>query len=457
MSDNVLRASRKRFGYGLAGTVAAGVAWLAFPGLPVIWAPRANAAAKTAGRMLFEHEWRPDDSLAGGDGLGPVFNARSCVACHFQGGVGGGGGNDRNVQAFEAMPTAADQGMRTGLVHHFAVENRYLEGNETLRKAFPILPGAVRVVGNCQVFVRDFDPVRTESVNSTALFGAGWIDRMSAKSITQQNLRKSLESMGRELTGDFKGVPAGRYRVLADGRVGKFGWKAQFATLEEFVAAACANEIGLGNPTMSQAKPMACGDYPDVPPDLDAPQFSDLVAFVDTLERPIEATSESKDGEARAAHGKEVFARVGCAICHTPDMGGVEGVYSDFLLHNIEPRLPGEGGGYGGGPALPDFPRPSEHPAPEEWKTPPLWGVADSAPYLHDGRASDLETAITQHQGAAETVTEAYEALGSEDRQALLAFLKTLKAPTNAKPADPAATVDFVVAHKPSARASRKK
>ena len=64
----------------------------------------------------------------------------------------------------------------------------------------------------------------------------------------------------------------GRPRVLADGRVGKFGWKAQFARLEEFVAAACANEIGLGNPKMEQARPIG-HDYPSVPADLDRKQF----------------------------------------------------------------------------------------------------------------------------------------------------------------------------------------
>ncbi len=79
----------------------------------------------------------------------------------------------------------------------------------------------------------------------------------------------------------------GRPRVLPDGRVGKFGWKAQFASLEDFVAAACANEIGLGNPKMTQAVPIG-HNYPDVPADLDREQFRDLVAFVDTLARPVE-------------------------------------------------------------------------------------------------------------------------------------------------------------------------
>ncbi len=62
-----------------------GVLWMLTPGLPVLRAPRASAEARAAGLELFAHEWLPHDPLARGDGLGPVFNARSCVECHFQG------------------------------------------------------------------------------------------------------------------------------------------------------------------------------------------------------------------------------------------------------------------------------------------------------------------------------------------------------------------------------------
>jgi CxxC motif-containing protein (DUF1111 family) len=449
-TTNDLARTRKRFGLGMTGLVAAGAAWLALPGLPVFWAPRADAATKTAGLALFEHEWQPHDPIASGDGLGPVFNARSCVACHFQGGVGGGGGNDRNVRAFEAMPTGPDQGVRSGLIHAFAVENRFLEGSDLLRKRFPVLPGAIRIVGGCQIFVQDFDPLRSESVNSTALFGAGWVDRISPRSITHQSLSRSLDSIGRELSGDFRGMPAGRYRVLPDGRVGKFGWKAQFATLEEFVAAACANEIGLGNPTMVQAKPMGCGDYPDVEPDLNSEQFRQLVAFVDTLPRPESPTTPT-DEERR---GERAFASVGCAICHTPDMGGVAGIYSDFLLHSLTNPETG-GGGYSKAFNLAEFPPPADHPKPDEWKTPPLWGVADSAPYLHDGKAASLEGAILEHQGDAAPVLAAYRALPDDDRSALIAFLKGLKAPNDVKKPDPQAIASLVPKTKPARRSSR--
>ena len=68
-------------------------------------------------------------------------------------------------------------------------------------------------------------------------------------------------------------------------------------------------------------------------------------------------------------------------------------------------------------------------PLPEEWKTPPLWGVADSAPYLHDGRAPTLEEAIRQHGGQAAETTTRFVSLPQSQQQQLVAFLKSLRAP----------------------------
>ena len=454
MDGNILSRGRKRVGLAGSGVIAVVLTWTFSPGMPVLWGPRADAASKAAGLALFEHEWQPHDPIAKGDGLGPVFNASSCVACHFQGGVGGGGDNLHNVNAFEVLPSKDRPGVQSGLVHAFAVENRFLERDAALRTLFPITPGVLKVSGDphCryEFRTRDIDPLRTESVNSTALFGAGWIDRISAKAITHQNLKQSFTSIGRELGSDFSGVSPGRYRVLPDGRVGKFGWKAQFATLEEFVAAACANEIGLGNPHREQAKPIGFRDYPEVNPDLDGKQFSALVAFVDTLSRPEEVTPQEPAAAAEAARGKALFKTVGCAICHTPDMGGITGVYSDFLLHGITDRTAGTDT-YGPG-GEPEFPVPSKHPRPDEWKTPMLWGVADSAPYFHDGGAPTLEAAIRRHKGAAEAVTHAYEKLAETDREAVVTFLKTLKAPADAKPATPAEESELAAASSDAAR-----
>src|SRR5262249_12950295 len=124
---------------------------------------------------------------------------------------------------------------------------------------------------------------------------------------------------------------------------------------------------------------------------------------------------------------------------HVRDLGGVKGVYSDFLMYTLDdPGPAGGSGGVGYGvdppPQLQLPPRPDDLPRPEQWKTPPLWGVADSAPYFHDGGSPTLQAAIMRHRGDARAVTAAYEQLPQADQQALIAFLSTLKAPSDALP-----------------------
>ncbi len=432
---NVLARTRRRCGIALTAALVCGGGWWLSPGLPVWWGPSARPEEKAAGRVLFIHEWQPRDPLAKGDGLGPVFNDRSCVACHFQGGVGGGGDNMHNVLAFEALPTRDRPELASGLVHKYAVLDPLREDVGQLRQLFPIVPGGLRSVSGCQIVVRDFDPVRTESVNTTALFGAGWIDRIDGKAIVYDYRNRSLATVGKELLGDFRSMPPGRPRVLPDGRLGKFGWKGQFATLEEFVAAACANEIGLGNPQMAQAKPRSDWTYLNDERDLDDGQFRSLVAYVSTLARPEVVWPDEPEARQRAGRGQDLFGSIGCASCHTPEIGGVSGVYSDFLLHRLEDPKVSES--KYGSQEIPGVPLPEAFPEPAEWKTPPLWGVAASAPYLHDGSATTLEDAILRHKGDATVVTQGYRELPDADRAALLCFLATLQPPREAEPAAP--------------------
>ena len=118
----------------------------------------------------------------------------------------------------------------------------------------------------------------------------------------------------------------------------------------------------------------------------------------------------------------------------SPNLGGVKGVYSDFLLYVLEdPSATGGFDQYGPEPPA-ESARPSYVPDPQQWKTPPLWGVADSAPYLHDGSAATLIDAIRRHQGEAKGVTTAYQALPAVDQAAVVKFLESLKAPPDAIP-----------------------
>lgn len=436
-SNNSLHRQRRLIGGTLVLTAWLAILWFLSPGLPVWFGPWASAATKEAGRELFEHEWTANDPLAHGDGLGPVFNAKSCVACHFQGGVGGGGDVNHNIHNYEVVPTNRDLQMHAGTVHAGTTGASCSESLTLVRRRFPIVPGGARVQEGCNTKTVDFDPVRTVTLQPTALFGAGWIDRISSKAITSSNMSRSVQTLAKEFDLDFSQVHPGRVRYLPDGRVGKFGWKAQFATLEEFVAAACANELGLGTPLTEQARPFSKPDAAAVAADLDKTQFKQLVAFVDTLPRPIEVPTT----DPVATRGKELFAGIGCAACHTPDVGGVKGVYSDFLLHTIEDA---KASGSYGSPAVPDVPEPEDQPKANEWRTPPLWGVADSAPYLHDGSARTLRDAIARHGGDAKVVSDAFNKLPRDRQDALITFLGTLKAPPDATPVSGPAAVAAV-------------
>lgn len=406
--------------------VQAGAAVLALGAIG--WSALQPSKAELAreGEMLFVHEWTPFDDLAnGGDGLGPVFNAKSCVACHSQGGVGGAGGNQHNVVAYETLPTPGDPTVSGGVVHAAAVAGVEVETRARIHELFPIVKGGVRFVANCRVNVADFDPVVFHDINTPALFGSGAIDGISGWAIRQANLSRRATNVAAEVGGDFKRTPAGRVRILPDGRVGKFGWKGQFATLEEFVATACAVEVGLSNPFRKQDLPHEHRPDVDVMPDMTPRQLQSLVTFCAMLDAPRRVLPTNPAERAIVERGEELFTSVGCADCHTPNMGGAKGVYSDFCLHRLVD--PEEETGYG---RTPEIPLPKDAPAPDEWKTPPLWGVADTAPYLHDGSAPTLEAAIEAHRGDARHVLTRYrEKLRAEDRAAIVAFLRSLRTP----------------------------
>jgi CxxC motif-containing protein (DUF1111 family) len=386
------------------------------------------------GRELFLHEWQPIDLASGtrdplvapqGDGLGPVFNAKACAACHFQAGVGGAGPGKQNVMAFDVVPTRTNPKFHAGVVHASAVAEPNRECPSEINRLFPVVQGEQRKVGGCVVTVPEFNPVSFTSMNTPALFGSGAIDRLSDGAIRGHQRQRQRAIYPREIRGDFSATPAGRVRVLADGRIGRFGWKAQFATLEEFVASACAVEIGLSNPRRRQDRPHQQGEDREAPFDLSGDQVLSLTAYTGSLPQPIRVLPEESGARNEIERGEMLFTKIGCADCHAPDLGGVAGIYSDLLLHKLEDDR--DGGAYGR--LNPDLPLPDDQPLPNEWRTPPLWGVADSAPYFHDGAAPTLEAAILRHGLQARHVTSRYRSLPASDQVAVIRFLETLRAP----------------------------
>jgi CxxC motif-containing protein (DUF1111 family) len=406
-----------------------------------------------AGEVLFNHRWQPHDPLCpGGDGLGPVYNADSCVACHRRGGVGGSGDRQHNVTTFLVLePTREEPRRRDGVIHAQAVSRDFLE---LLRHVHPSLPAAPlslaidnrlahgfpglvhrggRHAGPMPAGLVENDmvveegPVSFSQRNTPALFGAGLIDSLPDRVIIanqrSQRLRHGMAPAGGEAQ------PVGRVLRLPGGRVGKFGWKAQVASLADFVQAACANELGLGNPGHEQPTPLGQPQYRPVGLDLTQQQCDQLTAFVASLSRPVERPPADPHERDRAAAGKALFTKTGCAECHTPNLGSVEGLYSDLLLHRMGQTLEGRGSSYGGAQQQPSRTPSEEEAQPDEWRTPPLWGVADSAPYLHDGRAATPEEAIRLHDGQAAAAAGRFNRLSPHDQACLVEFLRTLRAP----------------------------
>jgi CxxC motif-containing protein (DUF1111 family) len=169
---------------------------------------------------------------------------------------------------------------------------------------------------------------------------------------------------------------------------------------------------------------------------MDRAECEALVAYVRSLPPPaVREPADERDALAVKA-GEKTFRAIGCAGCHLPRLGDVEGIYSDLLLHDMSPQL-GDTGSYGVlVAAAAERPRVDDPKASgaslAEWRTPPLWGLRDSAPYLHDGRAGTVEQAVLLHGGQGRASAERFSQLSARRRQQVVAFLMTLSAPTPA-------------------------
>jgi CxxC motif-containing protein (DUF1111 family) len=445
-------------------------------GLAVHLAAASAAVAKDRielGRELFEHKWVPNDPLSpDGDGLGPMFNADSCVACHHLGSPGGAGSSEHNVELLsrQAPDTAASprkklvlksnagkihagfsippDGASSVLLHHFGTEPRY-ERWRLVVLGFKLPPqllpsNAAFVARSIEEQESSRPPVtdlpRKNGValqlsrrNTTALFGAGLVDSLSAA---------TLLNLAKQQAEDNPGIE-GRVARTSDGSVGRFGWRGQVSTLRGFVLSACAMELGLQNAGHAQAIDPLNPHQHLSGNDLSQNQCDALVAFVAALPAPPQLPATGRyDAELRN-QGETLFESTGCSACHVRDVRNVHGIYSDLLLHDMGPALEDPlpafpdrikvgtrstgSSGYGGGSVdiLADVPSSVRR----EWKTPPLWGVRDSAPYLHDGRARTLAEAIVAHGGQAESSVKKFKGLDYLSRSHLIAFVNSLGAP----------------------------
>ncbi|MEM6955189.1 MAG: di-heme oxidoredictase family protein, partial [Myxococcota bacterium] len=324
-----------------------------------------EAARYLEGRALF------DQDTFGSEGLGPRFNGDSCRACHFEPIVGGAG------------PGGVD------VIRHGMVDGDAFVAPDfgTIAHRFEMAPVRPRFDARANLVERRQTP---------SLLGLGLLEAIPEAAILA----------GEDpLDADEDGI-AGVAHRLPDGRLGRFGWKADVPSLHEFVRDALGAELGVTVPPEDGQSFGAASDDDGVPdPEFDVDQIESMRFFLATLGAP---------GGAPDVAGETLFADTGCADCHRTLEGpdGPVRAFTDLLLHDVQ------------GDAFVGV--PSANAGGRLFRTAPLWGIAGTAPYWHDGRASTLEDAIAAHEGTASAARQAFEVLSAEARERLLNFLSAL-------------------------------
>lgn len=327
------------------------------------------------GRAVFDR----DHSFA--EGLGATgFNGDSCRACHFDPVVGGSGPSDVNV-------------MRHG---RWDVATGFLDPD--IGTILPKINGAPNTVNAPDLSANVFEHRQTPP-----LFGLGLIDRIPADVIVANEDPDDADGDG----------ISGRASILDDGRLGRFGWKADVPTIAEFTRDAIGAELGM---TLAFQNGLTFGRLHDEDGVAD-PEFpladAELITFFVSNLAPPPRSGDPDD--PLVLTGARIFEQVGCSSCHMPTLEGAEGpvaLYSDLLLHDI---MGPETRGIATGTA-----------SMSEFRTAPLWGLTHTAPYLHTGAAETIEEAILGHEAEGAASRDAYRALDPSELEALLAFLRSL-------------------------------
>ena len=358
---------------------------------------RDELTAFNEGLEEFTEDEKPED------GLGPVFNGKSCAECHAVPSVGGSEPNvgvareTRIGRIFNGGFDPLDGSLVNGLMS----VNR---GGGLLQQRAIDLPG-------CHLQGEVVPPEATivSLRNTTPLFGAGLIEAIPAATI-REYARKNGFKPNLVFNPDTGAIELGR-----------FGWKAQVATLHQFAGDAYLNEMGFTNPSFpkenlpqGQPIPPGCGTGTGLEDDgSGVDKFTNFMRFLAPAPR-LPITPQVQPGE-------EVFSEVGCASCHVPTMmTGPNSVaalankpvnlFSDLLLHNV-----GTGDGIEQGQATGN-----------DFRTAPLWGLSRRDRFMHDGKSNSIEKAILRHGGEAQSAVDALARLPRSDYDALLAFLGSL-------------------------------
>jgi CxxC motif-containing protein (DUF1111 family) len=382
----------------------------------------------------------------GNGGLGPAFNSNSCGSCHAQPATGG---TSPSMSAFPFVGQTAGQNPQftvgqlmggTNTIPSFVtadgpVREARFKSDGGVHDLFTIA-GRKDAVG-CTMAQPDF-AAEAAAGNlvfriPTPVFGAGLIENISEATIVNNLAASASPQLG------IAGVPN---RSGNDGSITRFGWKAQNKSLLLFAGEAYNVEMGVTNELFPNERgyppnpvPKECIFNP-TPEDRTIYESSTPVGTVSDMEsfaqfmRFLDQPTPACTGATCSPQiqtGRAIFMSIGCANCHTPSLPtsktdetpGLSEVqanlFSDLGLHHMGNRL---ADGISQGRAGPD-----------QFRTAPLWGVGQRIFFMHDGRATNMLQAISEHAGAgseANRVVENYAQLSRENKQNLILFLRSL-------------------------------
>ena len=350
-------------------------------------------------------------------GLGPVYNAQSCVECH-QNPLAGGISQITELRAGHRVFSDGQWGFR-GEGRFEAAPGGSLINDRAIDAAI-------------QERVPESEDVRTFRTSLNTL-GDGFVEAIANETLLAIARDQYRLSFGL-IRGQVVWVPV--LEAENQLRIGRFGWKGQHASLLSFAADAYLNEIGITNPLQpeentSLGKSVADFDEVADPEDPDGEDTQAFAAFMRATKAP--PRDEELAATPEAVAGGRLFEKIGCALCHVATIvtaapgatinGGAFVVppalgnktihpFGDFLLHDVDT---GDGIVQNGGQGTAN-----------KLRTPPLWGVRTRTRLMHDGRSLTFQNAILRHGGEARLVTANFRFLSESQRQNVIDFLKSL-------------------------------
>ncbi|WP_189435956.1 di-heme oxidoreductase family protein [Pseudovibrio japonicus] len=413
------------------------------------------------GESLFQKLWvSTPSSTRASDGLGPLFNARSCESCHPKAGRGRPPVEDeRPVSIFLRLSVAPSTPEERALIESgkvpFLPEPTY--GSQLQNFGVPGVPGEGEIKITYEEIKVDlsegevaylrkptytienlaYGPMSDHALVSARvappMIGLGLLEAIAETDITSQADPEDADQDG--ISGRVSWVDPNDSDTRT---VGRFGWKALKASVQSQSAGAFTGDLGLSTPydlrnygDCTEAQTVcfeqAHGEQADLGISEAPDPVLDLVVF---YSQNLAVPARRDVNDPRVLAGKKVFHEAGCASCHTPKYVTSRTAenpvhqfqliwpYTDLLLHDL-------------GQGLSDD-RPTGSASGNEWKTPPLWGIGlteninNHRFFLHDGRARGLLEAVLWHGGEAEAAKTRVVEMPAKDRANLIRFLETL-------------------------------